>query len=558
MPRASLPSPVPAHGRIGGLKSRLLSRLLSRPSIRVTAAMLAALLALSACGAPPSGTSTLDAVRTTDTTAATSGWLHTDRGTIRNAANQAYVIKAANWFGLETDQCVPHGLWTIALNDGLKQIRSMGFNTIRLPYSNECITSGRVSTDTNFTANPDLRYKTPLQVMDLFIAKSKAAGLNVILDRHRPSSAAQSELWYTSAVPESKWISDWTMLAARYRNEPAVIGVDLHNEPHGAARWGGARPATDWHAAATRAGNAIQAVNPRLLVIIEGVEVSNDGSYTWWGGGLADVKARPVRLNVPNQVVYSPHDYPASVYPQKWFSAADYPANLPGIWDARWGYLAKEGIAPVLVGEFGTKLETASDRQWLSQFVKYMGSTGMSFAYWSFNPNSSDTGGLVRTDWRTPEAAKLEALKPLLGTPAPVAAPSPAPTATPSPPAAPAPSPSPSPSPSPAPSSPAPSPGSRITAKWSLQNSWSGGYTANITVTATDTVGSWSVTYADPNVTSVPNSWGAKCSFVAQKSITCVGADWASTLRKGQSVTVGLQVGAVKPPVAPAMTVAAR
>jgi endoglucanase len=551
MKRATLPAAYPARTR--------LRRMLPPRSARAAAPVLAVLLALSGCGAPASAPDTLNDVRTTGTTASTAGWLHTDGGTIRNAANEAYVIRAANWFGLETDQCVPHGLWTIALADGLKQIRSMGFNTVRLPYSNECITSGRVSTDTNFTVNPDLRDKTPQQVMDLFVAKAKAAGLNVILDRHRPTSAAQSELWYTSAVSEEKWIADWRMLAERYKDEPTVIGVDLHNEPHGAARWGGTNPATDWHAAATRAGNAIQAVNPRLLVIVEGVEVSNDGSYTWWGGGLADVRAKPVRLTVPNQVVYSPHDYPASVYPQKWFSAADYPANLPGIWDSRWGYLAREGIAPVLVGEFGTRLETASDRQWLDAFVKYAGGTGISFAYWSFNPNSSDTGGLVRTDWRTPETAKLDALKPLLGSTAPTPAPtSPAPSPTP-----PAPSPSPSPtapapSPTPAPTSPAPAPtagtpAGKVSGKWKLQSAWRGGYTAEVTVTATDAVGSWSFTYPDPNVTKVPNSWGVKCTFVARKSVTCTGADWTKTLSKGQTVTVGLQVAAAKPPTAPTL-----
>jgi hypothetical protein len=97
-----------------------------------------------------------------------------------------------------------------------------------------------------------------------------------------------------------------------------------------------------------------------------------------------------------------------------------------------------------------------------------------------------------------------------------------------------------------------------MTATWSLQNSWPGGYTADITVTATDAVGSWSVTYADPNVTNVPHAWGMTCSFIAKKSVTCVGADWAKTLGKGQSFTVGLQVDAAKPPVAPVLTVTAQ
>ncbi|MHA7295281.1 cellulase family glycosylhydrolase [Arthrobacter sp. HLT1-21] len=509
------------------------------------------LLAVAGCGvtSPAAPPSVLSEVRAADVSPKGSGWLHTQGGTIRDAANQPYVIRAANWFGLETPDCVPHGLWTIKLDDGLKQIRSMGFNTIRLPFSNQCITSGKVSSDTNFYANPELLNKSPQQVMDLFVAKSRALGLNVILDRHRPSSDSQSELWYTPRYSEATWIADWKRLATRYKNEPTVIGFDLHNEPHGAARWGGSNPAHDWHAAATRAGKAVQSVNPRLLIIVEGVEAQGNDSWTWWGGGLADVATKPVKLTVPHQVVYSPHDYPASVYPQKWFSAPNYPANLNGIWDANWGYISRQGIAPVLVGEFGSKLETTSDKQWMSKLVSYLATNQTSFAYWSFNPNSSDTGGLLKSDWRTPETAKLAALKPILR---PVALP--VPTATPAPTTKPVPVPTPTPA-----QTPVPGAGSTaVTAQWSLQSSWNGGYVANIAVKAARDVSTWSVTFTDPEVIGIANSWGMKCTSVPKKSVTCVGSDWTQSLRKGQTATIGLQVNASKPPVKPIVTVTAK
>ena len=59
-------------------------------------------------------------------------------------------------------------------------------------------------------------------------------------------------------------------------------------------------------------------------------------------------------LEVADRVVYSPHDYPASVAWQNWFGASDYPDNLTSVWDTNWGYIQKQGIAPVLLGEFGT------------------------------------------------------------------------------------------------------------------------------------------------------------------------------------------------------------
>jgi endoglucanase len=122
----------------------------------------------------------------------------------------------------------------------------------------------------------------------------------------------------------------------------------------------------------------------------------------------------PVVLSVPNRLVYSPHDYPATVFPQTWFSDPAYPANLPALWDENWGYLVQDGIAPVWLSEFGTRFETASDRAWLETLAEYIDHNGLSFAFWSLNPNSGDTGGILKDDWTTVSAEKQDVLAPLL------------------------------------------------------------------------------------------------------------------------------------------------
>lgn len=509
--------------------------------------------------------------------AASDGWWQTSGSRIVASDGTTVTIKAANWFGLETPNCAPHGLWSITLDEGLAQIAAMGFNTVRLPYSNECLAASTTSS-IDASRNPDLVSLTPLQLMDAVVAKARAHGLRVILDRHRIESSGQSELWYTSSYSEKRWIDDWVMLANRYRNDPTVIGADLHNEPHGPACWGCGDASRDWQAAATRAGNAVLAANPRLLIIVEGVERQNDGSTTWWGGGLKDAGTKPVVLSTPNRVVYSPHDYPASVYGQSWFSAADYPANLPRVWDANWGFLARGGTAPVFVGEFGTRLETTSDAQWLTALVSYLGATGMSFGYWSFNPNSGDTGGLVADDWKSPQTAKLAALAPLLGAPTPTATPTPKPTATPRPTATPTATPTPTPkptatatptptpkptaTPSPTPSrtptpTPTAAPGSAaVSATWMLQSAWQDGYVAEFTVSASRSVGGWTIAWASPKATQIVNAWGMSCAL-SSGTITCTGKDWAGPLAAGQSVRVGLQVAASGAPSNPALTVTA-
>ena len=140
----------------------------------------------------------------------------------------------------------------------------------------------------------------------------------------------------------------------------------------------------------------------------EGI-ANHNGQTTWWGGNLMGARDFPVRLQVPNRLVYSPHEYPASMYPQSWFSDSNYPDNLPVVWDKYWGYLATD--TPILIGEFGTRLETEKDRQWLQKFSSYIKSKHLHWTFWSLNPNSGDTGGLLLDDWLSVHKEKQSILQ---------------------------------------------------------------------------------------------------------------------------------------------------
>jgi endoglucanase len=343
----------------------------------------------------------------------TSGWLHTSGSQIVDEQGRPVRLTGLSWFGLETANYAPHGLWSRSMSSMLDQIQSLGYNTIRVPFSNQLFDAGSTPNSIDASQNPDLVGKSGLEILDALVAGARARHLRIILDRHRPDSGGQSALWYTPQYSEQRWIDDWKMLATRYANDPTVVGVDLHNEPHDPASWGDGNNATDWRLAAERAGNAILAINPHLLIIVEGIQTAGGSTY-WWGGNLKNAGAFPVELSVPNQLVYSPHDYPATVFAQTWFSAPDYPANLSGVWDEHWGYLATQGVAPIWVGEFGTKNATASDQQWFATMAKYLGTNQLSFAFWCWNPDSGDTGGILQDDWQTVNSDKQKVLQPLL------------------------------------------------------------------------------------------------------------------------------------------------
>ncbi|MYS22918.1 cellulase family glycosylhydrolase [Streptomyces sp. DvalAA-14] len=344
--------------------------------------------------------------------AAGSGYWHTSGRQILDANNQPVRIAGINWFGFETTNYVAHGLWTRDYKSMIDQMKSLGYNTIRLPYSDD-IFKGTQPSGINYSSgmNADLAGLDSLGVMDKIVGYAGAVGMRVILDRHRPDSSGQSALWYTASVPESTWIADLKALATRYRGNTAVIGIDLHNEPHDPACWGCGDTTTDWRLAAERAGDAVLGVNPDLLIFVEGVQSFNGGS-TWWGGNLQGAGAYPVELDVAHRVVYSAHEYATSVAQQPWFSDPTFPANMSAIWDKNWGYLFNQNIAPVWVGEFGTTLQSTTDQIWLRTLVQYLRPTGtygadsFQWTFWSWNPNSGDTGGILNDDWTTVNTAK--------------------------------------------------------------------------------------------------------------------------------------------------------
>jgi chitinase len=358
---------------------------------------------------------------------ALSGPLSTAGNQIVNSAGQPVEIAGVNWFGLESTNMSPDGLWARNYKDMMNQMVQLGFNTIRLPFSSEMLHSTAVASGINYSLNPDLQGLTGLQVMDKIVQYADQIGIKIILDHHRSEAGdgtSANGLWYDSQYSQAQWVSDWQMLAQRYANDPSVIGADLHNEPYNGT-WGDGG-LNDWVNAAEQAGNAIGQVNPNWLIFVEGIGTYNGQSY-WWGGNLMGVKDHPVVLNEPNKLVYSAHDYPNSVYPQPWFQAANYPANLPALFTQMWGYIYQQNIAPVWVGEFGTKLVDPKDAPWLQALTNYLGgdfnndgtsdlapgNKGISWTYWSWNPNSGDTGGILADDWTTVNTAKLTYLQPI-------------------------------------------------------------------------------------------------------------------------------------------------
>ncbi|MFE5890635.1 cellulase family glycosylhydrolase [Streptomyces sp. NPDC056462] len=466
------------------------------------AAAVALLLPLGAgvqsAGAAGSAGAPADASAGASATAeAGAGYWHTSGRQILDAAGQPVRIAGINWFGFETGNHVVHGLWTRDYKSMLDQMRSLGYNTLRLPFSDDILKPGTMPDSINFAdgKNADLQGLSSLQVLDRIVAYAGQSGLKIVLDRHRPDAAGQSALWYTASVPESTWIANLKALASRYAGNPTVVGIDLHNEPHDPACWGCGDTTRDWRLAAQRAGNAVLSVNPQLLIMVEGVQ-SYEGVSGWWGGNLMGVAQYPVQLDVPNRLVYSAHDYATSVAQQPWFTDPSFPENMPGVWDRYWGYIFKQNIAPVWLGEFGTTLQSTVDQKWLAALVTYLRSTStygadsFHWTFWSWNPNSGDTGGILKDDWQTVDAVKDGYLASIKAPGFPGGG-----GGDPDP-------------------DPDPDPGggtASCSAAYAVSSDWGGGFNAEVKVTNTGTapVNSWKVTWTWGGSQRVTSMWNA-------------------------------------------------
>jgi endoglucanase len=348
---------------------------------------------------------------------------------IVDAHGQRVRLKAFNWYGAESPDGVVGGLAYQSLATIVRELRGWGFNAVRLLWSNQIVETNPVVNRQALTANPDLAGLRALDIFDRVVSTLAANQIMVILDNHVSdaiwccSDTDGNGLWYSSRYPESVWINDWQSVARRYAHQPYVVGADLRNELRceavdGAslcATWGG-NPATDWHAAAQRGGNAVLAANPNLLIFVEGTHYATD---------LSGAAGLPVLLHSAGHVVYESHDYGFNYSSKPLDGYSDWVARIT----PRWGYLATgPNPQPLWLGEFGTCntsdacVASAHNTElgfWFQILTQYVETNRLDWCYWPANgtyshyPNArkaygdTETYGILDTTWNGPSLPSL-------------------------------------------------------------------------------------------------------------------------------------------------------
>ena len=383
---------------------------------------------------------------------------------IDNVGNE-FILKGINWWGINgshipysnehskgtNTHAIPFGLHVQQLDTIVFAIKQAGFNTIRLPFSNQMLHDTTKTRSEWVGPNSNLVGLTPLEVLDTIIQKLTDQGLFVLLNNHSTTTHwccnyDFNGLWYGKNAFYSQttedWISDWKMLANRYRNNPLVIGADLRNEVRPLRRNGlplpknpnwGRKNTRDWHLAATQAGNTIHLVNPNWLIVVEGINARVHFLSQLSFPHLKPVVKKPINLKNSNKLVYEVHNYSFSwikaniLFEKRQVKYGNVDSKKRrDEFEKNWGFVLNpnfKNCAPVILGEFGCSSLGNDTEPWLKDLTEFVAEKKMGFCWWTLEEELLNEGsyGIMNSelnkmnvfeDWRGKYLKKLLEINP--------------------------------------------------------------------------------------------------------------------------------------------------
>lgn len=383
------------------------------------------------------------------------GPFSTSNGQIVDKNNQPVTFQGVNWFGFNTGNHIVHGLWQSDFTGMLNQIKSLGFNAVRLPFAfdfvlDPSIKPNGINTSCNGpnSCNMNVPQDSALHAFQWVVEQFTSNGIYVLIDDHFEDS--------TYVNNQAAWQQGWKTIAQMFKSNP-LVGYDLWNEPDShSTTWETNAGGPPWGSSIMTAANAIYSIDSTKLIFIEGTAQGTLESN--WGDGFAtDDQAVQQGVSNPknffsqilfqpfiNQIVISPHIYGPDGTNGQGPDHSDQ-ARAFKAWSRLHGYLLNNfsnvnntnqngfcidcgvcHIFPIAVGEFGGRFQpndpaTNKDVATQLNIAAYLAKLGTGLAakpswfYWDWNPNSGNTGGILQDDWRTIDCVKVNYLVNNLG-----------------------------------------------------------------------------------------------------------------------------------------------
>ncbi len=332
---------------------------------------------------------------------AVGGWLNTENFINGYAGNHTSWVRALREeLGPERAEAFLEALLENFLTEeDVAYLRSLGANVIRLPFH------------WSYAEGEGVQY------LDRAVAWARAQGVYLILDLHavpgwqNPGWHSDNpygvSLFWEEPHYQDRVIALWEALADRYRDEPAVAGYDLLNEPYASENG----PVIEFFRRLIR---AVRAVDRRHLLFVEGNRYARD------------FQGFEALLEEDEGIVFSSHNYMPPTH-----EGARFPGwmEIQGEWvyvDEAWverfhlegNRFFHERNLPCYVGEFGALYDAPYDQpsqedlarlEALDAQMALFNRLGLHWTLWTYKDL-----GVQGVQVADPESEYLRRLQPLL------------------------------------------------------------------------------------------------------------------------------------------------
>ena len=282
--------------------------------------------------------------------------------------------------------------------DDLRAARDAGFNFIRLPFWYRWVESE----DARGVCS-----ESGLRLLASAVAMAAEAGMYVLLDLHG-APGGQSMWDHTGEMGRNAFFATqdyqeraarlWRGIAERFRNEPAVLGYDLLNEPAGAP------DISTWGKAHDGMYRAIRAVDADRLIVMEDGYKTEEPRYF-----LKGWFPRPEDMGWRN-VMYSLHFYKTGTF-EIHVRQARLVTRLADRERRRCG-------VPIYIGEFNAIEDSPDGLRAMTHYGKTFSVSGLHWSPWTLKYCGEDAASTLwglrrcREPWEplNPHRDSLDAL----------------------------------------------------------------------------------------------------------------------------------------------------
>ena len=313
------------------------------------------------------------------------GGYYTNGASVCTAGGTAHLFHGVARPSLEWD---PNGEW----ND-TQGIPRSDFDAMASWHANVV----RIALNQDFwLAGATLHAPAYQETIDRAVKDAEAAGLDVILDLHWSdrgdlSASVAGQGQGQAGHADQQQMADvnskqfWLEVATKYKDDGRVV-FELYNEPHdiGWSTWLNGGTVLGYEVVGMQElYDTVRAAGADNLVIAGG---------TSWAFDLSGVASNRIQ---GYNIVYATHPY--------------YPQDPKLQWDQKFGYLAAQDIAPVIITEFGDHTDACTG-DWDTELIQYADARQISWTAWAWWPAGCSFPALI-SDWNYTPTVQGAAVK---------------------------------------------------------------------------------------------------------------------------------------------------